>query len=230
MTQAMAQAVIQEQRRPLHLCFGGTFDPVHNGHLRVLLEVTHHLQAERVRLLPCHIPPLKEQPESSTAQRLDMLRLALRDQPDWVIDERELARDKPSYTIDTLSDLRRDLGPDVAIAWLVGMDAFACLDQWHRWRELGQRAHIIVVGRPGSAMPSAGPVAEWAESRLATPERLRDAAAGLVVHLAVTQQDIASSQLRAAVRAGLTPRYLVPDAVAAYIDNHKLYSSVGRAI
>lgn len=213
----------QTQRRPLHLCFGGTFDPVHNGHLRVLWEASHHLQAEHVRILPCHIPPLKARPDSSPAQRLDMLHLALRDQPHWLIDQRELARNEPSYTIDTLRDLRRELGADVAIVWLMGMDAFAGLDQWHCWRDLAQYAHLAVVGRPGSTMPSEGAVAEWAKPRLAPPKRIRDAAAGRVFHLAVTQQDIASSQVRAAMRTGLTPRYLVPDAVSDYIVNHKLY-------
>jgi nicotinate-nucleotide adenylyltransferase len=212
------------QERALHLCFGGTFDPVHNGHLRVLFETSQVLKTELVRILPCHIPPHKEAPETSPEQRLAMLRLALESQPNWMIDQRELARDKPSYTIDTLLELRQDLGPQAALAWLVGMDSFASLHKWHRWNELGDHAHIIVVGRPGSRLPTSGPVAEWAQSRQTTVERLRDTAAGAVLHLSTTQQEIASSSLRAGVRAGLAPRYLVPDAVNTYIVKHKLYS------
>ena len=211
-------------RRPLHLCFGGTFDPVHNGHLRVLWEAAAALEADSVRLLPCYIPPHKDQPESSPAQRLDMLRLAIRDQPSWQLDERELRRDRPSYTIDTLLDLRDDLGQDAALVWLLGMDSFASLDSWHRWRELGEQAHLAVVGRPGAQLPAKGPVADWASHRQTAIDKLRDSAAGGLVHLATTQQDIASSDLRAGARAGLAPRYLVPDAVCTYIVQHRLYS------
>lgn len=208
----------------MHLCFGGTFDPIHNAHLRVLWEASQALAADSVRILPCHIPPHKGDPESSVAQRLAMLRLALADQPDWLVDERELARDKPSYSVDTLVELRGELGPDVALAWLIGMDSFASLNSWHRWQELGELAHILVVGRPGSALPATGPVADWAYSRQTNPAQLRTSAAGAVAHLETTQQDIASSGLRAAVRAGLAPRYLVPDTVCAYIVNHRLYT------
>ena len=210
-------------QRPLHLCFGGTFDPVHNGHLRVLWETTLALQADTVRLLPCYIPPHKDLPESSATHRLGMLHLAIQDQPQWRLDERELTRGKPSYTIDTLLDLRRDLGQDAALVWLLGMDSFAALDSWHRWEELGEHAHLAVVGRPGSVPPINGPVADWASTRWIKAERLRESAAGALVHVAATQQDIASSNLRAGMRAGVAPRYLMPDAVCTYIVKHRLY-------
>jgi nicotinate-nucleotide adenylyltransferase len=215
---------VTSDRRPLHLCFGGTFDPVHNGHLRVLWEAALALQADSVRLLPCYIPPHKDQPESSPSQRLDMLRLAIRDQPSWLLDDRELRRDRPSYTIETLLDLRDDLGQDAALVWLLGMDSFASLNSWYRWQELGEHAHLAVVGRPGSMLPSSGPVADWARGRQTTVQSLRESAAGVLVHLATTQQDIASSNLRAGARAGLAPRYLVPDTVCTYIVKHRLYS------
>ncbi len=210
--------------RQLHLCFGGTFDPVHNGHLRLLWEAVHLAGADQVRLIPTYIPPHKNAPESSPQERLAMLHLALQDQADWLVDERELKRDQPSYTVDTLLDLRRDLGQDAALVWLLGMDSFASLNSWHRWQELGTLAHLLVVGRPGSHTPSGGPVAEWVRERERPVHQLRDAAAGWVSYIDTTQQDIASSGLRADVRAGLSPRYLVPDAVSAYIVNHRLYS------
>lgn len=215
---------MSQNQRPLHLCFGGTFDPVHNAHLRILWETSQALKTELVRVLPCHIPPHKGAPESSPAERLDMLRLALADQPHWQIDERELARDKPSYTVDTLLDLRQELGGEASLVWLVGMDSFASLHTWHRWQDLGELAHFAVVGRPNAALPTTGPVAEWARSRVTTVERLRDTPAGAIVQLTTTQQDIASSALRAAIREGLAPRYLVPDAVCAYIVNKHLYA------
>lgn len=210
--------------RPMQLCFGGTFDPIHNGHLRVLWEVSHVLQAELVRLIPCHIPPLKSVPITSPGQRLEMVSLAIHDQPHWHIDERELARPTTSFTIDTLRDLRAELGPDVAIVWLLGMDGFCQLDQWHQWRALTDYAHLLVVSRPGIDAPNQGPVAEWARSRWVAPSELRQQACGAVATVATTGQAIASSDLRASMRAGLAPRYLVPEAVCSYIVKHKLYS------
>jgi nicotinate-nucleotide adenylyltransferase len=210
-------------QRSLQLCFGGSFDPIHNAHLRVLWEVSQRLQPEVVRLLPSHIPPHKNLPESTPEQRLHMLSLALHDQPDWTIDKRELARSTRSYTFDTLVELRAELGAEVALVWLLGMDSFASLNTWHRWRELADYTHFLVVGRPGSALPEEGPVADWGQNRLADIKALRSKACGSVVHLNATQQDIASSLLRADVRAGLAPRYLVPEAVCHYIVNQQLY-------
>lgn len=209
--------------RPLHLFFGGTFDPVHNAHLRVLWEVDHLLQPDAVHLVPNHIPPHKAEPQSTPTQRLAMLRLALEGESRWYVDTRELDRRRPSYTVETLEDIRSELGPEAGIAWLVGMDSFTTLDAWHRWRELGRLAHLVVVGRPGSQPPLSGEVAEWARERECDLHSLRQNPAGGVTQVACTQLNIASSVLRRDIRRGVAPRFLVPDPVCDYIARHNLY-------
>lgn len=200
--------------RPLAI-LGGTFDPVHNGHLRAAWEAAEALDAE-VHLVPAHVPPHRPAPVAGAAQRVAMLRAALGGQQRLVLDTRELRREGPSWTVDTLHDLRAELGPQRPLVLLVGADAFAGLASWHRWRELFELAHVGVLTRPGAAAGLPPELAaEVAPRRVERADALRAAAAGRVLAIAVTALDISASQVRAALADGRSPRYLVPSALLA---------------
>ncbi len=203
--------------------FGGTFDPVHFGHLRPALEVREQLAIDDFRLLPAGRPPHRTGTVSAARFRLDMLRLATRGLPGFSIDERELQRPGPSYMVDTLSDIRLESG-DLPIALIVGQDNAASLDSWHRWTRLFELAHVVVMRRPGQPMAFKGPVQEQFSRRVARDvEQLHTQPAGLVWHVQVTQLDIASSAIRSLVRAESSPRFLMPDKVIEYMEENGLY-------
>lgn len=202
---------------------GGTFDPIHIGHLRSALELRERLGFEQIRLVPCHRPPHRAEPGASSAQRLRMLELALAGETQLCADARELRRPGPSYTFDTLSELRAELGADYSLSLIVGADAFAGLDSWHRWRELPQLAHIVVMARPDCALPTQGAVAELLAELRAEPAILQQQTCGAIVPVALTPLPVSATDIRALLRAGRSPRYLIPDAVCAFIRDHALY-------
>lgn len=194
---------------------GGTFDPVHLGHLRVAWEAAESLDAE-VRLMPAHVPPHRPAPLASAAQRVAMLEAALAGQQRLTLDTRELRRDGASYTVETLRELRGELPATQALILLLGADAFAGLPTWHRWRELFEHAHIVVLTRPGHNAPLPPELAvEIAPRRVASRAELRLAAAGKVLDLPVTPLEISASAVRALLAAGRDPRWLLPDALCA---------------
>ena len=194
--------------KPLAL-FGGTFDPVHLGHLSVAWEATELLDAE-VRLLPASVPPHREAPVASAAQRVAILRAALQGQSRLTLDTRELDRAGPSWTIDTLHELRAEQG-ERPLVLLLGADAFAGLATWHRWHELFDVAHIGVLSRPGvSARLPDELEREVADRRVAEASDLRALPAGKVIELAVTPLEISATRIRELLAAGRDPRYLLP--------------------
>ncbi len=202
---------------------GGTFDPVHFGHLRPALELYEMLGLDQLRMIPCGIPPHRDLPRASGAQRLAMLQLALTDEPGLVIDQRELQRPGPSYMVDTLISLREELG-GVPLALIIGMDAFHGLERWHRWRELVDLCHLIVAHRPGWLAPAEGELAALLAARqVGDAAALRGRPAGGVGFCAVTQLDISASRIRELVRVGQSPRFLLPDPVLDYITTAGLY-------
>ncbi|MFC4528340.1 nicotinate-nucleotide adenylyltransferase [Dyella halodurans] len=194
--------------RPLAI-FGGTFDPVHLGHLSVAWEAAELLDAE-VRLMPASVPPHRPAPIANPSQRAAMLRAALQEQSRLTLDTRELERSGPSYTIDTLAELRAEQG-DRPLVLLIGADAFAGLPTWHRWRELFEVAHIGVLSRPGvdAALP-AELEAEVAARLVTDAAVLRAWPAGKVIELAVTPLEISATRIRELLAAGRDPRYLLP--------------------
>ena len=203
--------------KPLAL-FGGTFDPVHLGHLSVAWEAAELLDAE-VRLLPASVPPHRPPPIASATQRVAILRTALQGQSRLVLDTRELDRAGPSYTIDTLHELRAEAGGR-ALVLLIGADAFAGLATWHRWRELFEVAHVGVLSRPGvsAALPDELE-REVSNRRITEPSTLHTLAAGKVVELAVTPLEISATRIRELLAAGRDPRYLLP---AGLFDDDRL--------
>jgi nicotinate-nucleotide adenylyltransferase len=194
--------------RPLAL-LGGTFDPIHIAHLAVAWEAAELLDAE-VRLMPASVPPHRPPPIADATTRVAMLRAALRNQDRIGLDTRELARGGPSYTIDTLEEMRAEEG-DRPIVLLLGADAFAGLPGWHRWRALFEAAHLGVLSRPGAAREWPAELAEEVAARhVAAPRQLRDQPAGLVAELQVTPLDISATRIRDLLAAGREPRYLLP--------------------
>ena len=202
---------------------GGTFDPVHYGHLRTAWELCESLDMKELRLLPCRQPPHRGEPAATPEQRLAMLERALAGQDRLRIDTRELERPGPSYMVDTLASLRGELGR-TPFALVLGADAFAGLADWHRWERLIELAHLVVVTRPDGPPSLPGPVAALLEHcRVADAAALRSAQAGGILETAVTPLAISATAIRAQVAAGRSPRYLLPDAVLAYIEEEGLY-------
>lgn len=203
--------------------FGGTFNPVHFGHLRLALEVRQTLGMDQVRLVPCHRPAHRGEPEVSSRQRLEMLHLALQNCPELSLDERELQRDGPSYSLETLQSLRAELGPEVSLIWIMGSDSFAGLDSWHRWRELLDWGHLLVVARPGCDLPSEGPVAELLNRRKAGAEVLNQQPSGAIVVQKLRLLPISATEIRAQVGKHQSPQFLLPEAVWQFIRQQGLY-------
>lgn len=203
---------------------GGTFDPIHFGHLRPALDMQQALGFDEVRLIPCRMPPHRGAPHATPEQRLTMVRLATHGERTFSIDERELRRDGPSYMIDTLLSLRAELGDERPLALLIGMDALQGLDRWHRWRELADLCHVVVATRPGWTPPQSGAVAELVRERqVAEAVALRASPAGKLMFCPVTPLDISASRIRALLAEGKSPRYLLPGAVLEYIQAVGLY-------
>lgn len=202
---------------------GGTFDPIHIGHLRAAVELSEQLRLDEVRLLPCHCPPHRDVPGASSDHRLAMVRAAITDEPNLVVDDRELQRAGPSYTVDSLAELRAELGADCALSLVMGADAFAGLDRWHRWQTLTELAHLIVVDRPGFALPAMGPVHDLWRRRKSAAEHLAERPAGGVALVTLPPVPISATAVRALIAADRSARWLVPDAVWRYIQRYRLY-------
>ncbi|MCC7257524.1 MAG: nicotinate-nucleotide adenylyltransferase [Gammaproteobacteria bacterium] len=192
---------------------GGTFDPVHHGHLRCAFEVLVACGLESVRLVPAARPPHRHPPVAGAETRVRLLCAACAGEPRFQVDERELRRTGPSYTVDTLASLREEVGTR-PICLLIGMDAFLGLPGWHRWRDLTGLAHLVVMHRPGAFLAPGEALAQMlATCRSEDVEDLRRTPSGVVRLQAVTPLDISSTAIRALLAEGGDPRYLVPDAV-----------------
>jgi len=203
--------------------FGGTFDPVHYGHLRPALEMQQDLQLSEVRFIPCRVSPHKTAPKVSVEHRLAMLQLALEDLEGMSVDQRELHRGGPSYMVDTLTSLREELG-ERPICLIVGMDAFAGIHRWHRWRELLRLAHLVVASRPGAEVPLRGVPGDLLQHfSTRQPRRLLEKPSGVVLLHPVTQLDISATQLRRLALKNGDLRFLTPEKVRNYIETNRLY-------
>lgn len=207
--------------------FGGTFDPVHLGHLRLAEEARELLGLARVRWIPAGRPPHRGAPQVGGEDRLAMVRLAVEGNPAFEVDAAEVLAPAPSYTVPTLERLRAELGASRPLILLVGADAFAGLPGWHRWRELFDLAHLAVSHRPGFPVDAASLPAElageFARRRVADAGGLAAAPAGGIVTFAMTQLAISATQIRQLLAEGRSPRYLLPHRVLDYIQTRHLY-------
>jgi nicotinate-nucleotide adenylyltransferase len=214
-------------RGPLAI-FGGTFNPVHLGHLRSAVELVERLELDELRFMPCALPPHREAPGVDAATRAALVELAIAGAPRLACDRRELERDGPSYTIDSLFSLRAELGAARPLLLVMGSDALAGLPAWHRWEELLDHCHIVALARPDAALPASGPVARWLARHRVAAEVLRSRPAGGVHLLELRPLPISATEIRGLVQSGRSARYLVPDPVLAYLERHGLYRQVPR--
>ena len=209
--------------------FGGTFDPIHYGHLRLAEELAETAKLGEVRFLPSGTPPHRTAPGASAGERVEMARLATAGNPRFSVDDRETKRSGPGYTFDTLTELRKELGGSRSITLLLGADAFLDLATWHRWHALFDLAHMIVDYRPGfpidtwqARMPE--PLAhEYAARYMQQPLAVHLAPAGGIAAVSMTGLDISATFVRTALKAGGSARYLLPDSVLDYIRSRGLY-------
>ena len=210
--------------RPIGV-FGGTFDPIHYGHLRTAFELLQMLHFAEVRFVPCGDPPHRGATFASASLRLEMVQLATKNEPNFVVDDRELQREGPSYSVDTLASIRTEF-PDRSVCLITGMDAFLGLPAWHRWDEILDFAHIVVAHRPGWQVPEDGGLgALLGERRTRRLGDLHERLQGNIYVHAVTQLEIASTDIRALVAEGYDPRYLMPDSVRDVIVESSCYTN-----
>ena len=208
--------------------FGGMFDPVHFGHLRTAHELCELLDLEAVTFVPAGDPPHRAAPLADAATRLAVLRAAIGDDPRFRVDDRELRRRGPSYTVLTLEELRGERG-NQPIALIMGMDAFAGIERWHRAEDLLALAHVVVALRPHARLPDEGLGARLLrERRAASAAQLSELPAGLVHVSDNTQLDLSSSAVRAVVAAGRDPRYLMPEPARRIILGTGSYARPGE--
>ncbi|MBW0148760.1 nicotinate-nucleotide adenylyltransferase [Marinobacter arenosus] len=210
----------------MHVIYGGTFDPIHHGHLRLALELSDRLSVDQVNLVPCHIPPHRGDTGATSEQRWKLLELAVAGEPQLRVDDRELRRAGASYTADTLRQLRQELGPDEPLAMVVGTDAFAGFDRWQQWQQIPDLAHIVVVRRPGPGLDPDGEPARMLAKRAVRDVRLlHNQPGGLMLELDPPLLDISATGIRERIGDGRSPRYLVPDSVWQEIRRQGLYGA-----
>ncbi|WP_435217798.1 nicotinate-nucleotide adenylyltransferase [Luminiphilus sp. nBUS_07] len=211
--------------RPAIGILGGTFNPVHVGHLRGALDCRDLLGLDSIRLMPARLPPLKATPGVSAAQRARMLDLAVEGMEGLTVDRRELDREGLSFTVDTLRELRQELGPEVVVVFIMGADSLQRLNRWQDWELLLDHANIAVLSRSPGDLQLPPELQGWLKEHEVPPSQLLNQAEGAVTRLLQPALDISSSALRLAVAGGRNVRYLLPDRVLEYINDHGLYRS-----
>ena len=202
---------------------GGTFDPIHLGHLRSAVEVREYLALDELRLIPNATPPHRDIPGASAPQRLEMVRLATATDDSLLVDDCELQRDRPSYTVETLESLRTELGDNASLFLIVGWDAFSGLPGWHRWEDLLQLASLVVLQRPEQDQELPEVLKDLLAARSVGDPSTMQATHGEILCLAQTPLAISATHIRSLIQAGRSPRFLLPDSVLGYIETNGLY-------
>lgn len=212
----------QSFQEPLAL-FGGTFDPVHYGHLRCADEARQQLGLKNLYLLPAGTPPHRKPPQATTKQRLEMLQLAQAEFPRLEIDDRETQRSGPSYMVDTLQELRTEF-PQRPLLLLIGQDAANHLHSWFHWEQLFELAHIVILTRPGAQADYRSDLTRQIQRRLSTDvQSLCCSKAGGVLYLGVTSIDVSATSIKSIIRLGRSPQSMLPEVVLNYINENQLY-------
>jgi nicotinate-nucleotide adenylyltransferase len=205
--------------------YGGTFDPVHFGHLRPAVDVYSLLNLSKIRFIPCGQPPHRNAPIASAQQRLEMLRLAVEPQADFIVDDREINRSGPSYMVETILSLVNDF-PDEKFCLIVGMDAFVNFDTWKDWVKITELASLVITQRPRfepDSIPGSELIQYMNEKRINDKDEFINAEGTHCFFCGVTQMDISSTSIRSQVCDGKSIDYLVPEKVAHYIHDQNLY-------
>lgn len=203
---------------------GGTFDPIHLGHLRMALELYETLDLANVHIVPCYRPVHRKLPAATPEQRLAMVNCAVMNEPALIADAREIHRQTPSYTIDTLLEMHTDY-PNKPLCLIVGIDAFLGFTSWHRYQEILNYAHIIVAHRPQYQLPSTGLIADLMQARLQNEiAYIHEHLAGGILFRPITALEISATDIRKQIMMGRSPRYLLPDSVYDYIQQQGIYS------
>ena len=199
----------------------GTFDPIHNGHLRSALEILEEFDLDHVRLVLSARPPHRDQPFASEEQRLEMLYLAVKNHSKIVVDDRELKREGPSYSVDTLKSLRDELS-DTTLYLILGSDAFNHLSSWYEWQQLLKLSHIVVMQRPGEPLAVREDMKVWYEEHLGSAKH-RALSSGKIWPVKLTQLNISATFIRDDISKGVSPIFLMPDPVMRLIEEQSLY-------
>lgn len=205
--------------------FGGTFDPIHYGHLNLAQELLQQLPLDEIRFIPCQIPVFDKTAQASPQQRLAMLQLALSEHTKFVIDERELNRLTPSYTVDTLLSLRNEINK-ASLCLIIGTDTLNDLTRWHRWHELIQLAHFIIVLRPDYPLPQSGEVADLIQQhQINDAQLLKQKSAGYIYIANTKPSTISATEIRHKIAADINIENLLPNNVLKFIKQENLYQS-----
>ena len=211
------------EEKTMYIILGGTFDPVHFGHLRMTQEMLNRFPFAKVTMMPAAHPPHRPEPGATPAQRIEMLELVLERYPQLSVDTRELNREEPSYSVVTLREIRQEVG-DACLVFLMGTDAFEKLNQWYEWQQLIKLTNILVVGRPSSQLPVKGEVADfYRQHAIAELKDLPKYSYGKVGFCQMPQLDISSTYIREQINQEFSPRFLLPDVIIDYMNQHGLY-------
>lgn len=219
----------QQVSKPLGI-LGGTFDPIHHGHLRLAQEALEQCDLDHIRFIPSGTPPHRSAPRANATHRLNMVRLAIKGNSAFKLGEHEIHHNHPCYSVDTLSALRAELGAQQPLCMLIGADAFLLLHTWHEWRRLFELTHIVVVQRAGAPLGNVmaradATLREEYQARLApAPRVLHETPAGAILVVDMPALEISATTIRKRRAEGKSLRYLLPDAVNDYIHNQKLYT------
>jgi len=204
--------------------FGGTFDPIHNGHLQSALEVQQNLRLLAVRLIPSFTPPHRESLGCDARQRLAMVKIAVEDIPALEVDDREIRRKGPSYTFDTLQSIRKEIDPETALIMVLGMDSFITLPTWHKWKDLLRSAHILVLDRPGWSWTISGELeAVIAGKMVEDAACLLQQSEGLIARMQTTQLNISATDIRMRIKRRQPLGHLLPDRVSQFVQDQGIY-------
>lgn len=203
---------------------GGTFNPIHFGHLNLANCLVDYLHVESVRMIPCAIPPHRETPSVSAEQRLAMLQLAIDDHPLLTSDDLELRKSTPSYSIETVQQIRQQVGEETPLFFCIGMDSLLTIDSWHHWQQLLDYCHLAICPRPGYKLPIKGHLAEWIEQNLCDDiERVKTLAQGCLHLCKIPLKDISSTAIRDSIKCAQSIDHLTPKSVVNFITKHSLY-------
>ena len=214
---------------PLVGIFGGTFDPIHYGHLRVAEEIVETVGLQKMYFVPAGMPRLRHSPVASSQHRVEIVRLAIQKNPDFVLDGREIYRDGVSYSIDTVREFKQEFGEEIRLCLVLGADAFIKLPEWNNWKELFNLCHFIVSTRPGYTLTLIKELLskelreECSQRWVSNTESLKKDTSGLIFIASTTMLDISATSIRAHIAVGRNVRHLVPSVTVNYISKNKLY-------